>query len=190
LTVTWESLAARAGGCVACPELAQSRTSVVFGDRPVAARIVFVGEAPGADEDAQGRPFVGRAGRLLDSLLAEVGLARAEVAVLNVIKCRPPKNRTPRPDEVTRCRPFLRAQLELVAPDLVVALGLTATQWFLGRRLTLSAARGVVHPVECDDLKLSVLATYHPSAALRFGSGGAPMAALRQDLALAAKVLG
>jgi uracil-DNA glycosylase family 4 len=191
MTVTWDSLAAQARRCVACPELVQGRTQVVFGDRPVAqTRLAFVGEAPGAEEDAVGRPFVGRAGQLLDSLLVEAGLDRAEVAVLNVLKCRPPKNRTPKPDEVARCRPFLEGQLELLGPELVVSLGLTATQWFLGRQFTLAAARGEVHSVELNGRQWSVLATYHPSAAIRFGPGGAPMAALRQDLALAAKVLG
>jgi DNA polymerase len=153
------------------------------------AGLALVGEAPGAAEDAAGRPFVGKAGQLLDRTLAEVGLDRAQVAVLNVLKCRPPGNRPPKPDEVTRCRPYLERQLHLLAPRLVVALGLSAVAWFLGRRVTLAGSRGTVHEVEVAGQRLRVLATYHPSAAIRFGPNGAPMAALREDLAYAAKLL-
>jgi DNA polymerase len=172
-----------------CPELATARRQVVVGEAPQGARLVLVGEAPGAQEDVAGRPFVGRAGQLLDQLLADAGLVRDEIAVLNVVKCRPPGNRTPRRDEVERCRPWLTGQLEVVAPELVVALGLTAVTWFLGRRTSLAGARGTVHRVPVADRTLSVIATYHPSAAIRFGPGGAPMAALREDLAGAAKML-
>jgi len=148
-----------------------------------ATRLVFVGEAPGAQEDAAGRPFVGKAGQLLDQLLTDSGMARAEVGVVNVIKCRPPGNRRPSGDEIARCRPYLERQLELLRPRLIVALGLTAVAWFLGRRTTLAAARGVVHEVD----GYRVIATYHPSAAIRFGPAGAPMAALREDLDFAAR---
>jgi DNA polymerase len=111
------------------------------------------------------------------------------VAVLNVLKCRPPANRAPKPDEVARCRPFLERQLTLLAPGLVVALGLSAVTWFLGKRVTLAGARGRVHEVEVAGRPLRVLATYHPSAAIRFGPNGAPLAALREDLAYAAKLV-
>jgi DNA polymerase len=146
--------------------------------------MVIVGEAPGAQEDAAGRPFVGKGGQLLDQLLTDAGMARADAGVLNVIKCRPPGNRRPAATEVGNCRPYLERQLDLLKPRLVVALGLTAAAWFLGRT-TLSAARGRVHEVNGR----KVLATYHPSAAIRFGPNGAPLAALRDDLAYAARYL-
>lgn len=188
----WEELAARIRGCTACPELVAHRCTVVVGDPPVngpPARLVLVGEAPGAAEDAAGRPFVGKAGQLLDRLLTEAGLNRAEVAVLNTVKCRPPGNRAPKPVELANCAPFLRAQLALLQPSIVVALGLTAVRWFLGRGAGLAAARGVVHPVEVGGLRFGVIATYHPAAAIRFGPAGAPLAALREDLQAAAKAL-
>jgi DNA polymerase len=163
---------------------------VVVGEAPPDARLALVGEAPGAQEDVAGRPFVGRAGQLLDQLLIDAGLVRDEIAVLNVVKCRPPGNRTPRRDEVEQCRPWLVGQLDVIAPTLVVALGLTAVTWFLGRRTTLAGARGQVHQVSVGERTAPVIATYHPSAAIRFGPGGAPMAALREDLARAAKILG
>jgi uracil-DNA glycosylase len=187
----WTTLAQEISSCVACPELVATRARVVVGDRPAygvpggPVRLAFVGEAPGAQEDAAGRPFVGKAGQLLDQLLADAGMARAEVAVLNVVKCRPPRNRVPMAAEVARCRPYLQSQLDLLRPRLVVALGLTAVSWFLGRRTSLAAARGVVHRVG----GLAVIATYHPSAAIRFGPNGAPLAALREDLDFAARLL-
>jgi DNA polymerase len=147
--------------------------------------LVFVGEAPGAQEDASGVPFVGRAGQLLDQLLADAGLDRQQVAILNVLKCRPPGNRKPANDEVERCRPWLSAQLDALAPELIVTLGLSATAWFLGRRIQIGRVRGSVHEVEGR----RVLPTYHPSGALRFGPAGAPMQALRSDLELAAALL-
>lgn len=208
MTAAWDALAERMIVCRACPELAAARTHVVVGDKPPgwapapgpgarpAARtggarggLALVGEAPGAQEDAAGHPFVGRAGQLLDQLLREAGLARDEVAVLNVIKCRPPGNRTPKADEIERCRPYLTGQLDALRPGLVVALGLTAAGWFLGRRTTLASARGRVHEVEAGGIPYSLMVTYHPSAAIRFGPRGAPLAALRDDLAMAAKLL-
>jgi DNA polymerase len=185
MSTTWRSLAAEIGQCRVCAELAESRQQVVVGEP--GRGLALVGEAPGAAEDAAGRPFVGRAGQLLDQLLHEVSLDRSEVAVLNVLKCRPPGNRAPKPDEVLRCRPFLERQLTLLRPGLVVALGLTAVTWFLGRT-TLTAARGTVHSVVVSGLELRVIATYHPSAAIRFGPNGAPRAALGEDLALAARL--
>ncbi len=181
----WADLSGAIRTCVACSELAASRISVVVGQAPLSARLALVGEAPGAQEDAAGVPFVGRAGALLNDLLDEAGLSRADVAVLNVLKCRPPGNRPPRPLEVINCRPWLQRQLDLVDPTVTVALGLSATRWFLGRTTTLGAVRGRTHLVagRC------VVPTYHPSAALRFGPAGAPLAALRTDLALAVSVL-
>jgi DNA polymerase len=146
---------------------------------------VLVGEAPGATEDETGRPFVGRSGALLDLLLAEAGLDRADGAVLNVVKCRPPGNRTPRRAEVARCSGWLRRQLDLLAPPVVVALGLSSAKWFLGPRTVLAEVRGRPHKVDGR----AVWATYHPSAAIRFGPNGAPRAALAADLAAVAAFL-
>jgi len=180
----WAALAAVAGGCLACPELSAARQHVVVGDVPATGRprFVLVGEAPGAQEDETGRPFVGRSGALLDQLLAEAGLDRAQGAVLNVVKCRPPGNRTPKAPEVARCSGWLHRQLELLDAPAVVALGLSAAKWFLGPRTVLAQVRGRPHEVGGR----AVWATYHPSAAIRFGPNGAPRAALAEDLAAVA----
>ncbi len=183
----WDSLAAVARSCVACPELAASRQHVVVGDVPITGRPRFalVGEAPGATEDETGRPFVGRSGVLLDQLLDEAGLDRAQAAVLNVVKCRPPGNRTPKAPEVARCSGWLRRQLELLDPPVVVALGLSAAKWFLGPRTVLAQVRARPHEVDGR----AVWATYHPSAAIRFGPNGAPRAGLLADLTAVAGTL-
>jgi uracil-DNA glycosylase len=183
----WTALAAAARPCLACPELAAARQHVVVGDVPANGRprFVLVGEAPGAQEDETGRPFVGRSGALLDELLAEAGLDRAQAAVLNVVKCRPPGNRTPKSPEVARCSGWLRRQLELLDAPVVVALGLSAAKWFLGPRTVLATVRGVPHDVDGR----AVWATYHPSAAIRFGPRGAPRAGLLADLSAVAESL-
>ena len=183
----WADLAAVAATCVACPELAATRRHVVVGDVPASGRprFVLVGEAPGATEDETGRPFVGKSGALLDLLLAEAGLARAEGAVLNVVKCRPPGNRTPKAAEVARCSGWLRRQLELLGAPVVVALGLSSAKWFLGPRIVLGVVRGAPHEVDGRH----VWATYHPSAAIRFGPNGAPRAGLLEDLTAVARSL-
>jgi DNA polymerase len=174
-----DSLAAAARTCIACPDLAAARQHVVVGDLPPGRpRFVLVGEAPGATEDETGRPFVGRSGALLDQLLGAAGLDRAEAAVLNVVKCRPPGNRTPKAAEVARCSGWLNRQLELLDAPVVVALGLSAAKWFLGPRTVLASARGRAHDVGGR----AVWATYHPSAAIRFGPNGAPRAGLLADL--------
>jgi uracil-DNA glycosylase len=182
----WETLAAAARPCVACPELAATRQHVVVGDVPAGRpRLALVGEAPGAQEDETGRPFVGRSGALLDQLLAEAGLDRGQAAVLNVVKCRPPGNRTPKAPEVARCSGWLRRQLELLDPPVVVALGLSSAKWFLGPRTVLAEVRGRAHDVGGR----AVWATYHPSAAIRFGPNGAPRAGLVADLTAVAESL-
>ncbi len=183
----WDALAAVARPCVACPELAATRQRVVVGDVPASGRprFVLVGEAPGATEDETGRPFVGRSGALLDLLLTEAGLDRSEAAVLNIVKCRPPGNRTPRAPEVARCSGWLRRQLELLDPPVVVALGLSSAKWFLGPRTVLGEVRGRSHEWEGR----AVWATYHPSAAIRFGPNGAPRAGLLADLTAVAGTL-
>jgi len=175
-------LAAAARTCTACPELAATRTQVVVGQLPPGARLLVMGEAPGATEDETGRPFVGRSGQLLDALLAEAGLPRQHVAVLNTVKCRPPGNRLPTRSESASCRPWATRQLVLAAPAVVVALGLSATRWFLGPT-TLRAVRGRLHDVQ----GVRVLPTYHPAAALRGGPQGEPRRLLRADLGLAVR---
>ena len=184
----WLSLAAEVASCTACAELAATRSNVVVGDYPAGAGVLLVGEAPGAQEDTSGRPFVGRAGKALDLALAAAALPRSEVAVLNILKCRPPGNRRPLPAETGNCRGWLDRQITLIDPAVVVALGLTAVAGLwdeVGRtpkaKLVLRELRGRV--LTTDGRRL--LATYHPSGALRHGPDGAPMQALREDLALA-----
>lgn len=186
----WHDLTERMRSCVACAELAERRIQVVPGQcpggaGPAGAEILLLGEAPGATEDSTGLPFVGRSGALLDAVLAEAGLDRADVAVVNVLKCRPPDNRAPTRAEAATCRPWLDRQLALVDPLLVVTLGLTAAVWALGRGITLGGVRGRLHPYRGRQL----LATYHPSAALRFGPKGRPRAAMVEDFAFAAASL-
>lgn len=177
-------LADQIRSCTACPELVASRQSVVVGDAPAGARLLVLGEAPGALEDTTGRPFVGRSGQLLDTLLAEAGLPREQVSVLNTIKCRPPGNRVPTRTETANCRPWTTRQLDLLHPSLVVTLGLSASRWMLGP-VTLAAVRGRVVEVA----GLQVLPTYHPAAALRGGPAGEPMRLLRADLAEAVRLV-
>jgi uracil-DNA glycosylase family 4 len=174
------TLAAAVRTCTACPELAATRTQVVPGAVPAGARLLLMGEAPGAQEDQSGLPFVGRSGQLLDELLGEVGARRSDVAVLNTLKCRPPGNRPPSRAESRACRGWTERQLALAAPHVVVALGLSATRWFLGPT-PLAPVRGRLHDVG----GVRVLPTYHPSAALRFGPTGEPRRLLREDLARA-----
>lgn len=181
----WPALTAAMRGCTACPELAAARTHVVVGDLPPGARLLLLGEAPGAREDETGRPFVGRSGQLLDELLAEVGGDRARTAVVNTLKCRPPGNRAPTRAETANCRGWTDAALAAAAPALVVPLGLSATRWFLGP-VALGAVRGQVHRARGHD----VLPTYHPSAAIRFGPRGEPRRLLREDLARAVRLTG
>ncbi|MBB3678115.1 DNA polymerase [Modestobacter versicolor] len=183
----WGALAEVARSCVACPELAATRQHVVVGDVPATGRprLVVVGEAPGATEDETGRPFVGRSGALLDQLLGQAGLDRADCAVLNIVKCRPPGNRTPRSPEVARCSGWLRRQLDLLDARVVVALGLSSAKFFLGPRTVLGEVRGRPHEVDGR----AVWVTYHPSAAIRFGPNGAPRAALLADLTAVAGTL-
>lgn len=184
-TTSWDALTEAVRTCVACPDLVASRTRVVPGTFPSGADVLLVGEAPGAEEDLDGVPFVGRSGRLLDALLAEAGLPRSRVAVANVLKCRPPRNRSPRRAEVERCRPWLARQVEMADPAVVVALGGTAAAWFLGTGARIGALRGT--PQEYTGRPLVV--TYHPSAAIRFGPNGRPLADLRSDLASVAALV-
>jgi DNA polymerase len=150
------------GDCTRCA-LHTGRHKLVFGDGSPAARLMFVGEGPGADEDAQGIPFVGKAGQLLNNMITAMGLKREEVYIANVVKCRPPGNRTPEPDEANTCTPFLFRQIDVVRPQVLVALGATAATYLLGQRQPLAGLRGRVHAFRGTQL----IVTYHPAYLLR-----------------------
>ena len=150
------------GDCTRCA-LHKGRNKIVFGDGSPTARLMFVGEGPGADEDAQGLPFVGKAGQLLNNMIAAMGLKREEVYIANVVKCRPPGNRTPEPDEANTCSPFLFRQIDVVRPQVLVALGATAATYLLGQRQPLAGLRGRVHAFRGS----SLIVTYHPAYLLR-----------------------
>jgi DNA polymerase len=150
------------GDCKRCP-LHKERNSIVFAQGDPNARLMFVGEGPGADEDAQGLPFVGRAGQLLNNMIAAMGLQREQTYICNVVKCRPPGNRTPEPDEANTCSPFLFRQIDVVRPQVIVALGATAATYLLGQRQPLAGLRGRVHAFRGS----SLIVTYHPAYLLR-----------------------
>jgi len=150
------------GDCTRCA-LAKGRNKLVFGDGDPNARLMFVGEGPGADEDASGLPFVGRGGQLLNNMIAAMGLKREQVYIANVVKCRPPANRTPEPDEAHTCSPFLFRQIDVIRPQIIVALGQTAVTYLTGEKKPLSAWRGTVHPLRGTRL----IVTYHPAFLLR-----------------------
>ena len=150
------------GDCTRCA-LHKGRNKIVFGDGSPAARLMFVGEGPGADEDAQGLPFVGKAGQLLNNMISAMGLRREEVYIANVVKCRPPGNRVPEPEEGATCSPFLFRQIDVIRPEVLVALGATAATWLLGARQPLAGLRGRVHSVRGTKL----IVTYHPAYLLR-----------------------
>jgi uracil-DNA glycosylase family 4 len=150
------------GDCTRCA-LHKGRNKLVFGDGSPTARLMFVGEGPGADEDAQGIPFVGKAGQLLNNMIAAMGLKREEVYIANVVKCRPPGNRTPEPDEGNTCSQFLFRQIDVVRPQVLVALGATAATYLLGQRQPLAGLRGRVHAFR----GMQLIITYHPAYLLR-----------------------
>jgi DNA polymerase len=167
----WAELESTARQCTACP-LATTRTQVVFGVGYREAEWLLVGEAPGAEEDARGEPFVGQAGKLLDNMLAAVGLTRAgetvqSIYIANVLKCRPPGNRNPEPSEVAACEPFLRRQVELIAPRVIVVMGRFAAQSLLGTDASIASLRGKVHSIEIAGRPIPVVVTYHPAYLLR-----------------------
>jgi uracil-DNA glycosylase len=162
---TLDAFATEVAVCTKC-RLAQTRTQVVFGVGNPAADLMFVGEAPGFHEDKQGFPFVGQAGKLLDTLLAEIGLSRAEVYIANVLKCRPPGNRDPAPDEIEACEGHLFRQIELIRPKLVATLGNFATKLLSGKQLGITRVHGQEQETTLGGNRVVLYPIYHPAAAL------------------------
>ena len=148
--------------CTKCP-LGQTRTKFVFGVGSIHADVMFIGEAPGADEDAQGEPFVGRAGQLLNKIIEAVGLKREEVYICNILKCRPPNNRDPLTSEMETCSPYLHKQIDLLKPKFIICLGRISAQWLLQTNASLATLRGKAH----DFRNTKLIVTYHPAALLR-----------------------
>ena len=180
------SVQARALVCTDC-RLAETRTQVVWSAGNLDSDVLFIGEAPGFHEDKQGVAFVGAAGKLLDTVLSEVGLDRTQVAIVNVIKCRPPNNRDPLPDEIEACRPYLEAQLGHMRPSVIITLGNFATRFITGLQIGITKARGQLFEYH----GATVIPTFHPAAALRGGRFGgiSPVDAIRADLASARRIL-
>jgi DNA polymerase len=176
LKAVWQ----QATTCTRCPQLAAGRTTVVFGSGHADAELMFVGEAPGANEDKQGLPFVGQAGRLLDTLLGEIGLTRADVFVVNVLKCRPPGNRDPLPQEIDNCQEYLWRQLELIEPRVVCTLGNFATKLLRGDPTGITRLHGSDEVRRIGPRTVRLYPIYHPAAALYTP---AMLATLREDFA-------
>jgi len=161
-----EAIRADIGDCQRC-KLSKGRKNIVFGQGSPQAQLMFVGEAPGADEDEQGLAFVGRAGQLLTKIIEAIGMTRDDVFIANVIKCRPPQNRNPEPDEITSCQPFLEAQIDAIRPRVLVGLGKFGAQWLLKTAEPISKLRG-----RFGDYKgIAVMPTYHPAYLLRNPGG-------------------
>jgi uracil-DNA glycosylase family 4 len=170
------------GDCQRC-SLGHGRTNLVFGEGSPDASLVFVGEAPGADEDAQGRPFVGRAGQLLTKIISAMGLSRKDVYICNILKCRPPGNRNPKPDEICACEPFLVKQLQAIQPEVICALGTFASQTLLKKEVPITTLRGRFHSYE----GIKVMPTYHPAYLLR-NEGAKKL--VWEDIRMVMKMLG
>jgi DNA polymerase len=160
--LSWDELAATVRECRLCG-LCETRTQTVFGTGDVRARLMVIGEAPGAEEDRQGEPFVGRAGQLLNSMLRAAGFERGQVYIANVLKCRPPNNRDPATDETDHCLPYLRRQIELIDPAVILCVGRIAAQRLLDRDEPLARLRGHIHRLG----QTPVVVTYHPAYLLR-----------------------
>jgi DNA polymerase len=180
---SWADLEREALACTKCP-LAETRTQVVFGTGDPHSDLLFVGEGPGEQEDLTGEPFVGRAGRLLTSLIEDIGLTRAQVYIANVVKCRPPGNRDPLPLEIESCRPYLEAQLGFIEPKVVVTLGNFATKLLLDTKDGITKLRGREFPFRDGAVLIPV---FHPSAVLR--NGGAALAQARADFVTVKRAL-
>ncbi len=163
-TLDWTELRARVTACTAC-ELHKARTQTVFGVGNLQAQWLVIGEAPGADEDRQGEPFVGRAGQLLDSMLRAIGMPREQVYIANILKCRPPGNRDPKPEEASCCTPFLHRQIALIRPKVILAVGRIAAQNLLATTVPIGKLRGQVH--RYGPLATPLVITYHPAYLLR-----------------------
>ena len=160
----WETLQRTVAGCRLCG-LEKTRTQTVFGVGDRAAQWMVIGEAPGADEDAQGEPFVGRAGQLLNSMLKAIGLERGQVYIANILKCRPPNNREPKPEEAAHCAPYLERQIELIQPRIILAVGRIAAQNLLQTDTPIGRMRGRIY--EYGARRTPVVVTYHPAYLLR-----------------------
>ncbi len=162
--LTWEQLQQRVQACTQC-ELHRSRTQTVFGVGDRQANLLIVGEAPGAHEDRQGKPFVGRAGQLLNSMLQAIGLNREQVYIANILKCRPPNNRDPKPEETRTCTPFLERQVALLAPKVILAVGRIATHYLLNTTSSMGRLRGKRY--QFRDTEIPLIVSYHPAYLLR-----------------------
>jgi uracil-DNA glycosylase len=186
VTMTLDELRAEASTCTKC-RLSAGRTQVVFGVGNPNADILFIGEGPGFHEDKQGEPFVGAAGQLLTKLLGEIGLRREDVYIANVVKCRPPGNRDPLPDEIESCTPWLDGQIENIRPRVIVTLGNFATRFVLDKPVSISRVRGQQFEVNGR----TVVPTFHPAAILHGGGeSSSQMQALRDDFAAIVKIAG
>lgn len=181
---TLQELGQIASGCTKC-RLAQGRTQVVFGSGDPNADLMFIGEAPGFHEDRQGLPFVGAAGQLLTQLLDSIGLSRDQVYIGNVLKCRPPGNRDPMPDEIESCRPYLEEQIRHIDPRVICTLGNFSTQLLLGKKVGISRVRGQRFEYQGRGL----IPTFHPAAVLHGGRTGGAMTQLEEDFRLLSKIL-
>lgn len=185
MTRTLAEAAAVAATCTKC-RLAAGRTQVVYGVGAADAELLFIGEGPGFHEDQQGEPFVGAAGRLLTRMLGEIGLRREDVYIANVVKCRPPGNRDPQPDEIEACTPWLVEQVTLIQPTLIVTLGNFATKYVLNTTTGITRLRGQVFPWHGR----KVIPTFHPAAVLRSGGEGSrQFGELRDDFELVRRTL-
>lgn len=186
--MTWQTLAEVRTEALACTKcrLSGGRTQVVWMDGNPDSPLMFVGEAPGFHEDRQGLPFVGAAGQLLDTMLASIGLDRSRCCICNVIKCRPPGNRDPMPDEIEACRPYLQAQIDFIRPRVIVTLGNFATRFVLDRQVSISRVRGQRYEIK----GATVVPTFHPAAVLRGGGNASPQfQSLKDDFALVSRIL-
>jgi uracil-DNA glycosylase len=182
---TLEAIRDDLGECTRCP-LHETRMNIVFGEGEPQARLMFVGEGPGADEDRQGKPFVGKAGQLLTRMIRAMNLERSQVYIANVVKCRPPGNRDPQPVEIRTCMPFLDAQIDAIAPEAIVALGRVAACTLLGTVDSISNLRGRMH----DRQGVPIIPTYHPSFLLRQESNQGYKREAWEDLKMAMGLLG
>lgn len=183
-SLDWPGLQARVSGCTLC-ELHQGRTQTVFGVGNEQADLMIIGEAPGAEEDKQGEPFVGRAGQLLTAMLKAIQLSRQDVYIANILKCRPPNNRDPKPEEAALCSQYLKRQIELIQPKLILAVGRIAAQRLLQTDLSLAKMRGQLHLYPLTNTPMIV--TYHPAYLLRTPSDKRKA---WQDLLFASQTLG